>query len=171
MSATDPSVGQLEFVLRIVLGHALLAVPQDLGRVADCPDPERRNRTSGRAFARALPLANGDPEYRVMVSVAAVGTVARQLKQLSMGDTITIASRLRPMALTKDGETKVALDQVADQILTTHHVRRKRAAIDGDVSLLTGSAGDCPAARVGGPTRRAFARPPEDEEWLPGGAQ
>lgn len=60
-------------------------------------------------------------------------TVGDALLALEDGDSVALAGALTPKVWTdKHGDTKPALDMVAHAVLTAYHVKRKRAAVQGD---------------------------------------
>jgi single-stranded DNA-binding protein len=54
------------------------------------------------------------------------------LLALDDGEPVALSGSLTPKVWTdKEGQPRAALDMVAHQVLTTYHVTRKRAAVDG----------------------------------------
>lgn len=92
-------------------------------------EPEQRTGASGKPFTTARVAADAEGDS-VLCSVIAFGPAAEQLAALAKGDTLALTGRCKPKAWsTKDGELKAGLDVVADSLLTTYHVKRRRAAM------------------------------------------
>lgn len=90
--------------------------------------PERRIGGSGKPFTRAAVIAH-DGDGDSWVSVIAFGHIADQLAALDKGDTVSVSGRGQVKTWEKNGETRAGLSVVADCLLTVHHVRRKRQAM------------------------------------------
>lgn len=99
-------------------------------------DPEQRTSNAGKPFTTARVAADSDGES-VLASVIAFGSTAQQLAALGKGDTLAFVGRAKAKAWTgKDGEVKSGLDVVVDQILTPYHLKRRRAAMQGDADSI-----------------------------------
>ncbi|CAE6864020.1 hypothetical protein R69608_00360 [Paraburkholderia nemoris] len=114
------------------------------------------NRTgqSGKTFVTAkVRTAAGDGESLFVNVIAFSTTAGDALLALGDGDSVTLAGTLTPKVWTdKHGDAKPALDMVAHAVLTAYHVKRKRAAVqgEGNGTERTGNRpvnGDGPAAR------------------------
>ena len=74
-----------------------------------------------------------------MVSVIAFGTVSEQLAALGKGETVALTGRAKVTTWTgKDGGSKAGLSLTAEALLTTYHLRRKRAAMRAETPLPDG---------------------------------
>lgn len=114
-------------------------------------DPERRTGASGKAFVKAR-LAAGTDDDSTLVGIVAFGSVADQLAALAKGATVAVAGRAKPTAWTgRDGELRCGMDVIADELLTAHHVRRRRAAMQ--------------PAQAPTPAARDDDLPPPDADW------
>ena len=101
------------------------------GKLYDAP--EQRKGKGGNAFTVAkVRAAAGDGES-LFVNVIAFDTEpCTALLALEDGDSVALSGTLTPKVWTdKQGNTRPSLDMVAHQVLPAYHVRRKRAAMDG----------------------------------------
>lgn len=70
--------------------------------------------------------------------------VGASLLALDDGDSVSLSGALTPKAWTdRSGEAKPSLDMVADALLTTYHVTRKRQVVSKQASA-AGGADDFP---------------------------
>ncbi len=94
------------------------------------------NRTgqSGTQFVTAkVRAAVGDGEALFVNVIAFADDAQSALLALNDGDSVALAGSLTPKVWTdKHGNAKPALDMVAHAVLTAYHVKRKRAAVQGD---------------------------------------
>lgn len=90
--------------------------------------PTRRTSKAGKPFSIAkVRAAAGDGDL-IFVNVIAFDDVpAAAILMLNDGDAVSIAGSLTPRVWTdKDGNTRPAVDLVANQVLTVYHVNKKR---------------------------------------------
>ncbi|WP_080401555.1 single-stranded DNA-binding protein [Burkholderia ubonensis] len=93
-----------------------------------------RTGQSGKQFVTAkVRAAVGDGESLFVNVIAFSTTAGDALLALGDGDSVALAGTLTPKVWTdKHGDTKPALDMVAHAVLTAYHVKRKRAAVQGE---------------------------------------
>jgi len=116
--------------------------------------PEQRTASNGRPYALAqLAVAMDDGD--VLASCIAFRSEAVDaMMALGKGDVCSVAGRGKVSTWTnRDGETKPSLSITVDAVLTAYHVRRKRAAVQGDDREPDDST------RAPRPDRAAAARP------------
>jgi single-stranded DNA-binding protein len=93
-------------------------------------DPERRTGASGKDFVLAK-VGTTTEEGDLLVSVIAFGSVAEQLAAMGKGDTVALNGRAKVTTWTgKDGGAKAGLSLTVDALLTSYHLRRRRAAMN-----------------------------------------
>nr|WP_057924376.1 hypothetical protein [Burkholderia ambifaria] len=111
----------------------------------------RRTGASGKAFVTAkVRAAVGDGEALFVNVIAFSTTAGDSLLALADGDSVALAGTLTPKAwVDRSGEAKPALDMVAHAVLTAYHVKRKRAAVQGE----------------GNGTRRTGSQPADGSSW------
>ena len=92
--------------------------------------PEQRTGKNGKPFVTAKVRANGGDGEPVFVNVIGFSdAVCSALLALSEGDSVALTGSLTPKAWNdRDGAAKPALDLVAQQVLTSYAVQRKRRA-------------------------------------------
>ncbi len=97
--------------------------------------PEQRTASNGRPYALAqLAVAMDDGDVLASVIAFHAGAVDA-LMALDKGDACSVAGRGKVGTWVKaDGETRASLSITVDQVLSVYHVRRKRAAAQGDDS-------------------------------------
>ena len=95
--------------------------------------PTQRTSKAGKAFAVAkVRVAAGDGESTFISVIAFDDAPCTALLALGDGDSVALSGSLSQKAWTdKEGNTRPSLDLVAHQVLTTYHVTRKRAAMQG----------------------------------------
>jgi len=95
--------------------------------------PEQRKGKGGNAFTVAkVRAAAGDGESLFVNVIAFDAAPCTALLALADGDSVALSGTLTPKVWTdKQGNTRPSLDMVAHQVLTAYHVKRKRAAMDG----------------------------------------
>ena len=95
-----------------------------------------RTSQSGKRFVTAkVRAAVGDGESLFVNVIAFSTTAGEALLALADGDSVALAGTLTPKAwVDRAGDAKPALDLVAHAVLTTYHVKRKRAAVQGEGS-------------------------------------
>ncbi|MBR8224469.1 single-stranded DNA-binding protein [Burkholderia ambifaria] len=93
-----------------------------------------RTGQSGTQFVTAkVRAAVGDGEALFVNVIAFADDAQSALLALNDGDSVALAGSLTPKVWTdKHGDVKPALDMVAHAVLTAYHVKRKRAAVQGD---------------------------------------
>ncbi|MFX1761909.1 single-stranded DNA-binding protein [Paraburkholderia sp. A1RI-2L] len=93
-----------------------------------------RTSQNGKRFVTAkVRAAVGDGEALFVNVIAFSTTAGEALLALADGDSVALAGTLTPKAwVDRSGEAKPALDLVAHAVLTPYHVKRKRAAMQGD---------------------------------------
>ncbi|WP_321924529.1 single-stranded DNA-binding protein [Burkholderia sp. BCC1998] len=93
-----------------------------------------RTGQSGTQFVTAKVRAAVNDSEALFVNVIAFADDAQSaLLALNDGDSVALAGSLTPKVWTdKHGNAKPALDMVAHAVLTAYHVKRKRAAVQGD---------------------------------------
>ncbi|WP_446902969.1 single-stranded DNA-binding protein [Burkholderia sp. YIM B11467] len=93
-----------------------------------------RTGQSGTQFVTAkVRAAAGDGEALFVNVIAFADDAQSALLALNDGDSVALAGTLTPKVWTdKRGDAKPALDMVAHAVLTTYHVKRKRAAMQGE---------------------------------------
>lgn len=93
-----------------------------------------RTGQSGTQFVTAkVRAAVGDGEALFVNVIAFAGDAQSALLALNDGDSVALAGSLTPKVWTdKHGDAKPALDMVAHAVLTAYHVKRKRAAVQGE---------------------------------------
>jgi single-stranded DNA-binding protein len=100
------------------------------GRLA--ADPEVRVGSSGKPFTTARIFASTE-DGDVVVSLLAFAAVGEQLAALGKGETITVTGRAKLASWTgRDGEPRTGLSMVVDALLTVHHARQRRRAMQGE---------------------------------------
>lgn len=89
---------------------------------------------SGRQFVTAKVRAAPGADESIFINVIAFVDRAKDcLLELDDGDSVAISGALTPKAwLDRSGAARPALDMVASAVLTPYHVRRKRAALQGE---------------------------------------
>jgi single-stranded DNA-binding protein len=95
--------------------------------------PEQRTAANGRPYALAqIAIATDDGD--VLASCIAFRAEAVDvLLGLGKGDACSVAGRGKVGTWTnRDGETRASLSITVDAVLSAYHVRRKRAAVQGD---------------------------------------
>ncbi|UTV55188.1 single-stranded DNA-binding protein [Burkholderia arboris] len=105
-----------------------------------------RTGQSGTQFVTAkVRAAVGDGEALFVNVIAFAGDAQSALLALNDGDSVALAGSLTPKVWTdKHGDAKPALDMMAHAVLTAYHVKRKRAAVQGE-GKGTGRTGSRPA--------------------------
>lgn len=102
-----------------------------------------RTSQNGNPFVTAkVRAAAGDGESLFVNVIAFSHTAGEALLALADGDSLALAGTLTPKAwVDRSGDAKPALDMVAHAVLTAYHVKRKRAAMQGEGSdaVRTGS--------------------------------
>lgn len=85
----------------------------------------------GKTFVTAKVRATVSEGESLFVNVIAFsGSTKDALLALDDGDAVSLAGKLTPKVWTdRNGDTRPALDMVADAVLTVYHVRRKREAM------------------------------------------
>ncbi|MBR7940999.1 single-stranded DNA-binding protein [Burkholderia cenocepacia] len=93
-----------------------------------------RTGQSGKAFVTCKVRAAVSDGEALFVNVIAFADDAQSaLLALNDGDSVALAGSLTPKVWTdKHGDAKPALDMAAHAVLTTYHVKRKRAAVQGE---------------------------------------
>lgn len=93
-----------------------------------------RTSQNGKQFVTAKVRAAGGDGESLFVNVIAFSTTAGEaLLALADGDSVALAGTLTPKAwVDRAGEAKPALDLVAHAVLTAYHLKRKRAAVQGE---------------------------------------
>ena len=92
--------------------------------------PQERPRKAGKPFATAkMSAAGGDGESLFINLIAFNDAAVQALLVLAAGDSVAVAGTATPRAYIKDGEPRASLDVTAQQVLTAHHVARKRSAM------------------------------------------
>ena len=94
--------------------------------------PTERVGPSGKVFVVAkVRVPVGDALF---VNVIAFDEKAKAaLLALDDGDSVALAGALTPKVWTdRNGDAKPALDMVAHAVMTAYHVKRKRAAVQGE---------------------------------------
>lgn len=93
-----------------------------------------RTSQNGKQFVTAkVRAAVGDGESLFVNVIAFSTTAGEALLALADGDSVALAGTLTPKAwVDRAGEAKPALDLVAHAVLTAYHVKRKRAAVQGE---------------------------------------
>jgi single-stranded DNA-binding protein len=92
--------------------------------------PQQRTSKAGKPFATAKLIAAAGDGERLFVNVIAFDAAAvAALLALGAGDALALAGTATPRAYIKDGEPRASLDVTAQQVLTAHHVARKRSAM------------------------------------------
>jgi len=91
---------------------------------------ETRQGKNGSNFVLAKVKATAGDGESLIVNVIAFATEAgAALMALDDGDALTLAGALTPKVWTdKQGNTRPALDMVANQVLTAYHAARKQQA-------------------------------------------
>lgn len=103
------------------------------GKVYGKPQ-QRASRDGAHQFVTAkLRCAGGDGETLFVNVIAFSDTAKAALLALDDGEPVALAGTLRVgVWKAPNGEARPQLDLTASAVLTVHHVRRKRAAIQGD---------------------------------------
>lgn len=116
--------------------------------------PAERTGQSGRRFVVAkvrAPVAEGESLF---VSVIAFSDhVKAALLALADGDAVVLAGTLKVATWTNtEGVTQPKVDLIANDLLTTYHAKRKRAAVTGEAETPAAAATPRrgPAARAHG---------------------
>ncbi len=93
--------------------------------------PQERTGKSGKPFVTAkLTAAAGDGESLFVNVIAFDADACRALLALDAGDAVSVSGAVTPKAWTdREGNTRIAVDVVAHQVLTAYHVTRKRKAM------------------------------------------
>jgi single-stranded DNA-binding protein len=93
--------------------------------------PKAKTAKNGNPFATAkIRAAAGDGESLLVGVIAFSQTAVTALLALEDGDSVALAGELTPRVWTdRDGNAKPAADLVAQVVLTTYHVGRKRKAV------------------------------------------
>jgi len=93
----------------------------------------QRTGTNGQPFVVCKVRAATGAGESIFVSVICFnGDTCKALLALADGDGVAMAGQLTPKVWTdKAGIAKPALDLVCQQLLTAHHVQRKRRAMSG----------------------------------------
>lgn len=98
-------------------------------------DPERRTGPSGKAYALARLATTDSAGAEVLTSVIAFGEVAEQLAALSKGESASVAGRAKLSSWTgRDGTQRAGLSITADALLSVHHARKRRRAMQAEDS-------------------------------------
>lgn len=97
---------------------------------------ERESRDGKHRFVVAkLRCAGGDGESLFMGIAAFSDSVKAALLALDDGEPLAVVGALRVgIWKSADGKTRPQLDLTASAVLTPHHVRRKRAAVQGEAA-------------------------------------
>lgn len=92
--------------------------------------PQQRTGKSGKPFTTAkVRVPNGEDAALCMV-ICFDQAVQNSLLALDGGESVSLAGELKPgIWRANDGTTRPSLDLTAHALLTTHHVRRKRQAM------------------------------------------
>ena len=95
--------------------------------------PMERTSKAGKPFAVAkVRAAAGDGESLFVNVIAFDAAPCAALLALGDGDSVALSGSLsQKMWTDKEGNTRPSLDLVAHQVLTTYHVTRRRAAMQG----------------------------------------
>ena len=95
--------------------------------------PTQRTSKTGKPFAVAkVRVAAGAGESTFISVIAFDAAPCTALLALGDGDSVAMSGSLTPKVWTdKEGNTRPGLDLVAHQVLTSYHVTRKRAAMQG----------------------------------------
>jgi single-stranded DNA-binding protein len=93
--------------------------------------PKGKTAKNGNQFATAkVRAAAGDGESLFVNVIAFSQTAVTALLALEDGDSVALAGELTPRVWTdRDGNAKPAADLVAQVVLSTYHVGRKRKAV------------------------------------------
>jgi single-stranded DNA-binding protein len=96
--------------------------------------PDLRNDKNGKPFAVGKVLATPSDGDQLIVNVIVFDADARTaLMALEDGDSVALAGSLTPKVWTdKQGNTRPALDMIAQQVMTTYHARSKQLAMSPD---------------------------------------
>ncbi len=91
----------------------------------------QRTGQSGKPFTTAkVRAAAGDADALFINVITFSETAGAMLLALDEGDSVALSGTLTPKVWTdKNGETRPALDMVANVVLTAYHVSRKRQAV------------------------------------------
>jgi hypothetical protein len=108
--------------------------------------PEERTSRSGSSYVTARMLVALGEERLFCSAIAFDEQVCRELLALDEGEAVTISGELRPKLYeARDGAVKLSLDCTVHAILTAHHARRKRRAMQSKTADLADDFGDDPA--------------------------
>lgn len=94
--------------------------------------PEQRiAKNSGRSYVNCMVRTTMRDNESLMVSVTAFGDdICRCLMALGDGDAVALAGSLTVRTwIDKKGELRPSLDMVANQLLTSYHLSRKRKSM------------------------------------------
>ena len=96
--------------------------------------PERRTAKNGNAFAVASVAVPTEADESMLASVIAFRSEAvAALLALGKGDAVALAGKAKLNSWTgSDGTAKHGLSVTVDVVTSVYHVRRKRAAVQGD---------------------------------------
>lgn len=94
-------------------------------------NPEERRSSAGKTFVTAnVRAADGDGEALFVNVVAFSDSAKAALLALEDGDSVSFAGTLKIGTYeARDGTVKPNVSMVAQQVLTTYHVARKRKAV------------------------------------------
>lgn len=94
-------------------------------------NPEERRSSAGKTFVTAnVRAADGDGEALFVNVVAFSDSAKAALLALEDGDSVSLAGTLKIGTYeARDGAVKPNVSMVAQQVLTTYHVARKRKAV------------------------------------------
>lgn len=103
---------------------------------------ERASRDGAHRFVTAkLRCAGGDGESFLVSVIAFSDTVKSALLALDDGEPVALAGTLRMSVWQAQDGPRPQLDLTASAILSAHHVRRKRAAMQGNGAQRDGGNG------------------------------
>lgn len=93
--------------------------------------PKAKTAKNGNQFATAkIRAAAGDGESLLVGVIAFSQTAVTALLALEDGDSVALSGELTPKVwVDRDGNAKPAADLVAQVVLSTYHVGRKRKAV------------------------------------------
>lgn len=95
---------------------------------------QERTGNSGKTFALTQINVPTEGDESLLASCIAFNrTTINALLALDKGDAVALAGKARLSTWTgADGSTKCGLNVTVEQVLTAYHVRRKRAAVQGE---------------------------------------
>jgi hypothetical protein len=148
--------------------------------------PESRASKGGRPYVQARLRVPIGADESVFVRLTAFSeSVCTALLALDDGDAAAVAGTLKPGAwVDRDGAAKPNLDLVVGQVLSVHHLRRRRQAMQPSTDACTVQAAAGSSGRRGRASRGLAPAPTSDpspqtaaafgaaldDAWLAGGA-